>query len=68
MKFILRFFPVFFKFHLVLVLSLLIVTHSDGTSTPGKYRTLFDYPADALGINDLEGQEDAPIPVTQKSR
>ncbi|XP_055300050.1 uncharacterized protein LOC129567310 isoform X2 [Sitodiplosis mosellana] len=52
---------------IVLVSSLLIVAHSDGTSAPGTYRTLFDYPADALGVNDLEGQEDASTAVTQKS-
>lgn len=52
----------------VLVSSLLIVAHLDGTSATGKYRTLFEYPSDALGVNDLEGQEDAPIAATQKSR
>lgn len=55
-------------YHLVLVSSLLLVANSDGSSSAGQFRTLFEYPSDALGINDLEGQEAAPIVTFEKFR
>lgn len=45
------------------------MANSNESSVSDTVRTLFDYPADALGINDLEGQEDAPKPtIAQNSR
>lgn len=48
--------------------SLLFIANSHGSSLTGQYRTLFDYPADALGINDLEGQEADLVPIVQKPK
>lgn len=54
--------------HLVLLSSLLMIANSDGTSPAVHHRTLFDYPSDALSVNDLEGQEAELISNVQKSR
>lgn len=50
-------FSLSFFVNLVLISSLLMISNSDGTSLAARFRTLFDYPADALSVNDLEGQE-----------
>lgn len=58
---------VFFA-HLVLISSLLMIANSDGGSPATQYRTLFDFPSDALSVNDLEGQEAELLPNVQQSR
>lgn len=53
---------------LVLISSLLMIANSDGISPATQYRTLFEFPSDALSVNDLEGQEAELLPSVQTSR